>query len=407
MQKDSIKRKSDTQFHIGTYYLAPYARTSEHIQDLVRCGIDFVVNVPAEQSLLDELSKFGVSAIVNGVFPSWFGGDGTNAGTMSALHPLEKYQAALASFTDHPAIWGIDTGDEPSILEFEHYGKIFHLTGESLPRLHPYLNLYPTYAVKGSNTQKEIIQQLGTDSHSHYIDTYCQRVPSDYICFDYYLYSASLEGLYESLENVSAACRAYGRRLWMVLQVNSHVPNLWISANQLRIQAFTAMAFGSSTIIWACYTAGWWYHHVLDKNGEKTEQYEKLKEVNAQLHMLGSEFMKYRHLETHFIGAFPLNAHHSKEELCLSFVSGLKAAGEQALLIGEMELSETQHGLFLFAANDPSGEDQRVLEVTFASHGNKVSLFSCHREQTLQKNGENFLLRLFSSNAVFLTFENT
>lgn len=407
MTEKKNKIKNPNEFHIGTYYLAPYARTDKHIQEMSESGIDFVINIPNDPLLLDQLHNCGVSAIVNGVFPSWFGGDGSNAGTMAKLNPMEKYQTAAKNFCMHPAIWGIDVGDEPSILEFDHYSKVFDLINQNFPVLHPYLNLYPTYAVKGNNTPEEIRQQLGTDSHEYYIDSFCQKISSDYICFDYYLYSASLEGFYQSLKNVSCACKKHGRKLWTVLQVNSHDPNLWISANQLRIQAFTAMAFGASTIIWACYTAGWWYHHVLDKDGKKTEQYEKLKEVNTQIHALGNEFMKYRHLETHFIGFFPLTSHQTKERLSLSFVSDLKAVDNQALLVGEMELSPTRHGLFLFAANDPSDENQQILDVTFASHGNKVSLFSYHREQSLQKNGENFLLRLPSSYAVFLTFDNT
>ncbi|MBQ7915173.1 MAG: hypothetical protein IJ315_00110, partial [Firmicutes bacterium] len=71
--------------------------------------------------------------------------------------------------------------------------------------------------------------------------------------------------------------------MWIVLQVNSKHKEEWISENNLRFQAYTAMAFGAENIIWACYTAGWWHNQVLDEKGEKTQQYEKLKKVNGEI----------------------------------------------------------------------------------------------------------------------------
>lgn len=405
MTEKKIKHKNPNEFHIGTYYLAPYARTPKHIQELSDSGIDFIINIPNDPLLLDQLHKCGVSAIVNRVFPSWFGGDGSNAGTMAKLNPMEKYQTAAQNFCIHPAIWGIDVGDEPSILEFDHYAKIFDFINQELPSLHPYLNLYPTYAVKGTNTPEEIIQQLGTDSHEHYINNFCQKVSSDYICFDYYLYSATIEGFYQSLKNVSEACKKHNRQLWIVLQVNSHDPKLWISSNQLRIQAFTAMAFGTTTLIWACYTAGWWYHHVLDCNGEKTEQYEKLKEVNSQIHLLGSELVKFSYETTHFIGNFPAANIASTKMLNLSFVSSLRVKNHKALLIGEMFLNEDNYALFMFAADDPFGKTNDTIHVYFTCKDYEVDCLTYNPKIRLHRLNNEYLLQMYSSDACLLTFK--
>lgn len=405
MTERKKKNKNSNEFHIGTYYLAPYARTPKHIQELSDCGIDFVINIPNDPLLLDQLHNCGVSAIVNVVFPSWFGGDGSNAGTMEKLNPIERYQTATQNFSMHPAIWGIDVGDEPSILEFDHYEKIFDFINQEYPSLHPYLNLYPTYAVKGSNTPEEIIQQLGTDSHEHYIDSFCQKVSADYICFDYYLYSATIDGFYQSLKNVSSACQKYGRKLWTVLQVNSHDPYLWISSTQLRIQAFTAMAFGATTLIWACYTAGWWYHHVLDCNGEKTEQYEKLKEVNLQIHLLGRELIKYSHKTTHFIGNIPATNVKSSKILNLSFLSGLRTKNQKALLIGEMFLDDSAYALFVFAADDPSGKSEDSVPVYFTCTDYEVDCLTYNPKTRLHRLNNEYLLQMYSSDACLLTFK--
>ena len=179
-------RMDRSKINIGTYYLAAYASTEEHVKELAECGIDMVVNMRYDLPALDLFSKYGVGAIVTGVLPGWFGGNGSNAGTMKDTNPIEKYDLAAATFKDHPAIWGIDTGDEPSALDFPHYGEIFEHVRNGFKEQFPYLNIYPSYAVKGSNTEQEILEQLGTEDYKTYIQSFCENVESDYICFDYY-----------------------------------------------------------------------------------------------------------------------------------------------------------------------------------------------------------------------------
>ena len=356
---------------IGAYYLAPYASTLEHVRDLAACGIDVVVNMRNDRAALDLLAQNGVGAIVSGIVPGWFGGDGSNAGTMSEKNPLSKYELAADTFEDHPAIIGIDAGDEPSSIDFPHYGKAIDAIHQRFPGKFAYLNIYPSYAVKGGNTPQEIAAQLGTSSYGEYIERYVRNVNTPYICFDYYLYSASLPGLYETMTTVSRACGRYGRSMRTVLQVNSHQLDVFISESQLRFQAGCALAFGAETIIWACYCAGWWHNHVLDRQGNKTEQYEKLKAVNAGLHRLGETYMQYRHAQTHFVGGF------SSEELSktgkaaiarldTACIRGLHAGGAK-LLVGQMTLREAGEGeaLLIAAADDPQGEAIRTHRVTF------------------------------------------
>ena len=43
-----------------------------------------------------------------------------------------------------------------------------------------------------------------------------------------------------------------------------------ITEQKLRYQANMAMAFGAETLVWACWTKGWWTMNVLDENGAKT-----------------------------------------------------------------------------------------------------------------------------------------
>ncbi len=295
-------RMNRARLNIGVYLLAPYARTEAHIKDIADAYVDFIVCMDNDRTALDLFEKYGIGAIVSGVLPSWWGGDGSNAGKMREQNPMQKYVLAAERFCDHPSIWGLDIGDEPSALDLPYYGEVFAEVNRTFTAQFPYLNLYPNYASVSQNSAEQTVNQLGTRTYEEYIERYCRCVASDYICYDFYLYSISVTKHYENLLTVSEACRRYGRSMWTVLQVNSKRADRWISENNLRFQAYSAMAFGTENIIWACYTAGWWHNQVLDGEGNKTEQYEKMKKVNREIRAVADEYMKYRCVKTHFVG---------------------------------------------------------------------------------------------------------
>jgi len=352
-----VKRMDRTKLQIGAYCLAPYAWTPEHIRDIARCGIDLMLCVPNDRSLLDRLEENGVGAVISGVVPGWFGGMGEKSGCMSELNPLETYNAQ--EFEDHPAIWGIDVGDEPSSADFPHYGKVFQRVGELFPNQFPYLNLYPGYAMVPWNTPEQVVQQLGAENFEKYIDEYCANVPSDYLCFDFYPYAANVRQFWDNLKTAAEACRRTGRSLWIVLQVNSHDERVWTSENRLRLQAYSALAFGAESIFWACYTAGWWHNQVLDANGAKTQQYDKLRRVNAELHSLGETYMRYRCVNTHIVEDQPLNA--------VGF-QNVRADNGERLIVGEMVSRSGGPGaLMICAASDPMDEEPHSVTIRFST----------------------------------------
>jgi len=164
-----------------------------------------------------------------------------------------------------------------------------------------------------------------------------------------------------------------------VLQVNSNKPDKWISENQLRFQAYTAMAFGAENIIWACYTEGWWHNQVVDKEGNKTQQYDKLKKVNAELHYLGDPYMKYKHVSTAFVGFDGTEwLKNVNQKSVRGFnggaFSGVSAVGDQPLVVGHMVARDGGRGeaLFVCLADDPYDEDTKTQTVVFRTDGRKA-----------------------------------
>ncbi|MCQ2430294.1 MAG: hypothetical protein MJ192_08190 [Clostridia bacterium] len=367
------RRMDKTRLNIGTYYLRAYARTEQHVRDLRDCGIDFVVSMDsADRATLDLFEKYGVGCVVNDVLPGWWGGNGEKSGSLDKVNTMDKYEAGAASFKDHPAIWGVDIGDEPSALDFPYYGRVYSKVNAMFPNQFVYLNLYPNYASVSQNDADETICQLGTKTYEEHIERYCREVPSDYISYDFYVYQCNLPKMYDNFRIVADACRKTGRAFWYIPQVNSYNPAVWVSENELRFQAYTAMAFGAEVITWACYTAGWWNNQVLDDKGEKTEQYEKLKAVNAELHTLSESYMKYRSTATHLVGFGGtgwLNGvgQASEDEVNTGVFRGVKAVDGQALAVGEMtgRADPSAKALFLAAADDPYDQHPAERAVTF------------------------------------------
>ena len=374
MNKNIKKQRMDrSRLNIGTYTLKPYARTEKHIRELADCGIDFVVCMEDDRETLKLFEEYGLGAIVSGVVPGWFGGDGSNAGKLSEKNPLEKYEKAAELFQDCPAIWGIDIGDEPSAVDFPHYGDVFKLVDNAFENQFAYLNIYPNYGVKASNSKEDIVKQLGKANYAEYIAAYCENVDSDYICLDYYPYTAGEVGMYENFATAADACRENNRSLWCVLQVNSYEKDVWISLNKLRFQAFTAMAFGAENIIWACYTAGWWHNQVLDKDGNKTCQYERLKQVNGEIRKLADVYMDYKRIATHFVGQ--KEGVNTVETFEHEVFKGVRADNDSFLVVGEFVSRKNPNGsaLMILAADDYKDCAPCSYEVTFRADNCQIA----------------------------------
>lgn len=408
------KRMNRERLNIGVYHLRPYARTEEHIRELKECGVDFVICLEDDRGTLDLLEKYGIGAIVSGVVPGWWGGDGSNAGKLAETNPIEKYTEAARGFVDHPAVWAIDAGDEPSALDFPYYGQVMRRMEKDFPNQFAYLNLYPNYASVSQNNAEETVNQLGTPTYAEHIDRYCEYVGEDYICYDYYMYAASITGAYENLRIVSDAALKTGRGMWIVLQVNSNRPEEWISENQLRFQAFSAMAFGAENITWACYTAGWWHNQVLDENGEKTEQYEKLKKVNAEIRTLADEYMKYRRVATHFVG-FDKNSEYLRavkqspiSALNTGVFENLHANNGEELVVGQMvsRKNDGTYALFVCGADDPNDTAPKTYTVTFRTNDYKVRAISNKGEVALTAHQDGaYTFEMHSNDGVLIIAE--
>jgi hypothetical protein len=279
-----------------------------------------------------------------------------------------------------------------------------------------YLNLYPNYAAVSQNDGDQTVNQLGTPTYDEHIKQYVEKVDLPYISYDFYLYpqtkNHNVGKMLDNFRIVSDACRSSGRDFWYIPMANGRYENDFTSLNRMRYQAYTALSYGATVINWACYTAGWWFNQILDTEGNKTEQYEKLKAMNAELHAISDIYMEYRNTATHLMnfdgeswaGDFPLINWSSK--LDLGFVRDLRAP-DAKLTVGEMVHKEdaNKRAIFICNASDPMDECGSAATVSFTSYGRRVKLHSGAGEIKLSKEGDTYSFELESNRGVMITFE--
>lgn len=388
-----------TKLRVGACSVNPVMMTEQHVKDVKACGVDFLIGAPVDnRDFLDWCAKYGVGIVVGkGVLlgvPGWWD-HARHGGMPSDTNQLQRVAELVDGFRrnlDHPAIEMIGLYDEPSALTFPYYGELTGVVNGLSSDKPGFVNLFPVYAFGAGNTIALEKSQLGAKTYRDYIAEYCRNFPTDYICYDHYQYLSDDPAVvrrfcarcYDNMIAVADACRATGRSFWYVPQVNSYEKSAYaLSENKLRFQAFSAMAFGAELIAWACYSKGWWKNNVIDDKGEKTEQYEKLKTVNAELHRLGPSYMRFRNTATHFIGfkdhvdEIPDQTAKSLDKLDTGFFMDVKASDGSQLVVGEMcarDPKDRAKALFVFAAGDVNDERRQEHVVEFRVRGfGKVS----------------------------------
>lgn len=425
------------KLNIGAYYLSEKAQTEDHVRDVRDCGVDFLVSMSGGAQMrktYDLLHKYGIGAFVILTSPYWSEALHLAGKDIAQVLPLEKWirNAERHVLRSHPAVWGYDLGDEPGAASFPFYGEVVRAIREKCPEKALYLNLYPNCVPKADARQDPDKPNVfwDADTYEEYIGRFCESVPLDYVCYDFYLYRQPERRIplsYENMRTVSEACRRHGRDFWTVLQVNSSEKGLPTSVARLRFQAYQAMAYGATTLLWACYSPGWWHHNVLTKDGEKTGQYERLRQVNGEIHAFGRQYMRFRTVETALVGDFgakgalfrpPREGVLQKGEkagttpVSQRFSNGvvrdLRAADGKALIVGDMvgRADKACRAVFVCAADDPMEASPCARELVFGvADGFRVGAMGVGGKLRAER-GEDGLFRLplRSSEGVFVAF---
>lgn len=369
----------------GTYCLAKRYRTEATFKDMKACGIDFVCeNFGGDPQSVETMRKLGLVSVCAGGFPTYWGGVDSVNGHIAELAPLEKYEAARKAYQPSPVDRMVNFGDELSALDFPHLGRAMsHLAASGL-RQAPYLNLHPCIH-QGAN----VARYYGASNYVAYVDAYVKHIPLDYISYDIYPYQFrerrewGFARFYENARIVADACRDSGRAFWYIPQANSFRPDDVTTANKMRYQAYAALAFGAETLTWACWTAGWWTNNVLNADGTRTAQYDRLKEVIAEIHRFDRDYMRFRRVQTHFTGftgaaakwiepdpktGIPRVNFDTPHHVSTAFFDDIRGTDGLPLVVGEFvprNGTGRERAILVFAADDPWDEHPADRVVSF------------------------------------------
>ena len=204
-----------------------------------------------------------------------------------ACPELEKDpEGTVKRFMHHPALAGFHLQDEPSAKDFPRLAA-WAKRIQAVDKAHPcYINLFPTYANE---------QQLGTATYQAHVDSFVASVPVPFLSFDHYpiMSSGVRTDWYKNLEIISAAARKTGKPFWAFALSIPHYSYPQPTTAQLRLQIFSDLAYGAQGIQYFTYWTppGTEKPAPVDSTGARTETYDLVKNVNAEIQRMAGVFL--------------------------------------------------------------------------------------------------------------------
>ncbi len=156
-----------------------------------------------------------------------------------------------------------------------------------------YLNLLPCMVAP---------QDLQAKDYEDYVQRFVDEVNITPISYD--MYPVVMENgkaklrpmFYENLEIVRKVSLRNDYPFWAFCLATAHDPYPIPSDTHLRIEAFSALAYGAQCIqyftYWTPGTTVWNFHNApIDENGKRTDVYYKVKNVNKEIQALAKVFL--------------------------------------------------------------------------------------------------------------------
>lgn len=284
--QDSVDWASD-QFMISVFWppTKDYV-TDEHYKAMADAGIDYVNNVTGndlndkETNLkMAELAfKYGMQVSV---------ADHRFGGNLTGMTD-EQIQELVQEYTNVPGVGGFYILDEP--WNANPYARIFNAMKAVAPQYYAHLNFLPN--IYGSEEAYE--RQMS--------DWLSLTGGQDYLMYDRYPFSwaeGSLDyaGMLSNMKSVWKVGLAHNVKTGMYLQSIGVVGNFRrTNPAEIRYEANMAMAYGFKQLSYFT----WWTptnrsenftNGIITPEGQKTDLYEPVKQLNREIHALGRTLM--------------------------------------------------------------------------------------------------------------------
>ncbi|MBB4624494.1 hypothetical protein [Parabacteroides faecis] len=273
---------------IAWYGIRANEATVERFKELKEAG--FTINfseystMEEVETALDAANKVGIQLII-------------------ACPELRKEpEKTVRRFMKHPAVAGYFLRDEPVVADFAAlaaWAKRIQAVDNSK---FCYLNLFPTGG-------EEHLKFLGVQNYREYVSRFNKEVPLPFLSFDHYpvLGDNVLKAeWYENLEEFSGEAAKVGKDFWAFALATKHGPYPIPTQASLRLQLYSDLVYGAQGLQYFTYwtPAGDsfydYQHGPIGLDGKRTEIYDLVKEMNAEIKsiagiFLGAKILSVRH----------------------------------------------------------------------------------------------------------------
>lgn len=273
---------------IAWYGIRANEATVERFKELKEAG--FTINfseystMEEVETALDAANKVGIQLII-------------------ACPELRKEpEKTVRRFMKHPAVAGYFLRDEPVVADFAAlaaWAKRIQAVDNSK---FCYLNLFPTEG-------EEHLKFLGVQNYREYVSRFNKEVPLPFLSFDHYpvLGDNVLKAeWYENLEEFSDEAAKVGKDFWAFALATKHGPYPIPTQASLRLQLYSDLVYGAQGLQYFTYwtPAGDsfydYQHGPIGLDGKRTEIYDLVKEMNAEIKsiagiFLGAKILSVRH----------------------------------------------------------------------------------------------------------------
>lgn len=273
---------------IAWYGIRTNEATVERFKELKEAG--FTINfseystMEEVETALDAANKVGIQLII-------------------ACPELRKEpEKTVRRFMKHPAVAGYFLRDEPVVADFAAlaaWAKRIQAVDNSK---FCYLNLFPTGG-------EEHLKFLGVQNYREYVSRFNKEVPLPFLSFDHYpvLGDNVLKAeWYENLEEFSDEAAKVGKDFWAFALATKHGPYPIPTQASLRLQLYSDLVYGAQGLQYFTYwtPAGDsfydYQHGPIGLDGKRTEIYDLVKEMNAEIKsiagiFLGAKILSVRH----------------------------------------------------------------------------------------------------------------
>lgn len=286
--------------------------TEDDIKLMYDAGFDFLLSLndgEYGEQVLDWCEKYGIPVICNGLRGA-IGGD--------LINICRENPDAVKEYKPHPASIGDDGIDEPCSENIPNLKPLHDAYRKHFPDRFLFSNLLPGMDIKSVT---------GEHSYRKYVNRFSETVDTDYICADIYpFHPIKIVNRFEMIiclntyHTLADICRRDGKDFWIYIQsMGRWFSHLYIMTTRemIKWQVYTALCYGCRSILHVSYNPVWGNDAVgmIDYDGNLTEQYLYVKEVNREAKKLIDVMKDYRGLGVIFSDSRKNNPHFSFAKL--------------------------------------------------------------------------------------------